>query len=331
MPRQGKKFHAKIMLFGEYSLLYGSDALTIPFRKYGSRLVFPFPGMQYKQQKVALNSNEQLYAYYTFLANDKTEPRINELLNLDRFAEDLAQGMYLHSTIPSGYGLGSSGALVAALYDRYSVTHIGADHQTSTGLSWLKALFSRLEAYFHGSSSGIDPLSIFIQKPLLIGQNQNLSLTDLPQGLPSGSGGFFLVNTHIPRKTSELITIFKRKESNPAFKKIFLYDYVPSNNACIHALINSYGISGEEATSLPDTMHHLSSLQLDLFKEMIPDIFRLAWQEGLTTGKYAMKLCGAGGGGYILGYTDNYQTASEIWRKHHVEAMTLDGSKIHLQ
>ncbi len=322
------------MLFGEYSLLYGSDALTMPFRKYGSRLVFPFPGMKYKQQKVALNSNEQLYTYYQFLAHDNTEPRIDELMSLDKFAEDLAQGMYLHSTIPSGYGLGSSGALVATLYDRYSVTHIGADHLTSTGLPWLKALFSRLEAWFHGSSSGIDPLSIFVQKPLLIGQNQNLSLTDLPEGLHAGRGGFFLLNTHIPRKTSDLIAVFKRKESNPAFRQTFLHDYVPSNNACIHALINSYGspgsydTPGEKATSLSEKMHHLSSLQLDLFKEMIPDIYRLAWQEGLSTGKYAMKLCGAGGGGYILGYADNYQTASEIWRKHHVEALTLDGNKI---
>ncbi len=316
------------MLFGEYSLLYGSDALTMPFRRYGSTLVFPFPGMNYKQQKTALSSNEQLYKYCKFLAHDKTVPRIDELLNLDRFAEDLAQGMYLHSTIPSGYGLGSSGALVAALYDRYRITHIGADHQTSTGLSWLKALFGRLETWFHGSSSGIDPLSIFVQKPLLIGQNQNLSLTDLPEGLPSGRGGFFLVNTHIPRKTSELITIFKRKEANPAFRQIFLHDYVLSNNACIHALINNYGSHGEGATPLSEKMHHLSSLQLDLFKEMIPDIYRLPWQEGLSTGKYAMKLCGAGGGGFILGYADNYQIASEIWGKHHMPATTLDGTKV---
>ena len=28
------RFHAKVMLFGEYSLMVGSQALTIPFRKY---------------------------------------------------------------------------------------------------------------------------------------------------------------------------------------------------------------------------------------------------------------------------------------------------------
>ncbi len=51
MPAAGKKFFAKIMLFGEYSLMYGSAALTVPFNKHSARLVFPFRAMSEKQKK----------------------------------------------------------------------------------------------------------------------------------------------------------------------------------------------------------------------------------------------------------------------------------------
>ena len=41
----------------------------------------------------------------------------------ERLDADLEKGMYFDSSIPMGYGVGSSGAIVAAIYDRY------ADHK----------------------------------------------------------------------------------------------------------------------------------------------------------------------------------------------------------
>ncbi len=330
MPRPGKKFYAKIMLFGEYSLLYGSRALTMPFRKHGAKLVFASTDMTEKQQRVAMRSNEQLYAFREFLMQDDANPSLNSLLDLDKMAEELAQGVYLRSDIPSGYGLGSSGALVAALYDRYGeASAISWDDQCVRELSWLQALFSRMESYFHGSSSGIDPLCIYAGKPLLIKGNDDLLLTRLRQEITSASGGFFLVNTHIPRKTSDLIAIFRKKLADTGFRRRFMEEYIPCNDACIEAVANTNHKLAEEDFVLKTKLHELSSLQWVLFREMIPEIFRPMWQEGLSTGDFMMKLCGAGGGGFLLGYAMSFQQASGLWQKHLANVITPDGQTLH--
>jgi len=330
MPRPGKKFYAKIMLFGEYSLLYGSRALTMPFRKHGARLVFPFPGMGEKQQRVALRSNEQLQAFREFMMQDVASPPVSELLDLDRLGEELAQGVFLQSNIPSGYGLGSSGALVAALFHRY------AGPRTAPGedlppreLAWLQALFSRMESYFHGNSSGIDPLSIYAGQPLLIKGEHDLALTRLDEGAESASGGFFLVNTHIPRKTSDLVAIFREKLADAGFRRRFMHEYMACNDACIEAVANTSHTPAETSQLLDAKMHELSSLQLVLFREMIPEIFRPMWQEGLSSGEAMMKLCGAGGGGFLLGHAKDFQQATGLWQKHHATVITPGGRLLH--
>jgi mevalonate kinase len=49
-------------------------------------------------------------------------------------------------------------------------------------------------------------------------------------------------------------------------------------------------------------MEELSRLQLEAFQEMIPSKLRQVWETGLNERQFAIKLCGAGGGGYFIGY-----------------------------
>lgn len=83
------------------------------------------------------------------------------IIDADSLESDLQNGWYLDSDVPIGYGLGSSGMVVAAVYDRYARSPI----QDAMDL---KALFARMEGYFHGSSSGIDPLQCYLGKPFEI-------------------------------------------------------------------------------------------------------------------------------------------------------------------
>ena len=43
---------------------------------------------------------------------------------------------------------------------------------------------------------------------------------------------------------------------------------------------------------------------------MIPDKFKKLWKEGIDSNSYYLKLCGSGGGGFILGFTENYEQAA---------------------
>jgi mevalonate kinase len=60
------------------------------------------------------------------------------------------------------------------------------------------------------------------------------------------------------------------------------------------------------------TLSTLSSLQLNHFSEMIlPNIVEF-WMGGLKSNEYYLKLCGAGGGGYVIGFARDKKTIDEI-------------------
>ena len=50
----------------------------------------------------------------------------------------------------------------------------------------------------------------------------------------------------------------------------------------------------------------------DNFKPMIPSEFIEIWKKGIESNAYFLKLCGSGGGGYILGFTQDFNKAAKI-------------------
>ncbi len=306
MSTYGEPFFAKILLLGEYSLIYGSGALSMPFREKYVQLLFPTPQLSENETRTAHNSNQQLKTYSDFLIAHKNKTGV--MLDLEKMQDDIDRGLYLKSNIPSGYGLGSSGALVAALF--YQYTHKNEKHGQQPDVSELenlKRFFSFMESFFHGSSSGIDPLSSFLKKPLLVDKHQKLAVADIKLSTTSNKGGFFLIDTGKSRKTAPLVQLFKEKYKTTAFRKILHSAYIPMCNECIEALL-----TGNNA--FHGMLHQLSDLQLRYFKEMIPADFRDPWVKGLSSGLYTIKLCGAGGGGYLLGYTENHDKAMQAFQ-----------------
>ncbi len=307
-------FFAKILLFGEYSLMHGSTALTIPFKQYGAALHMPHKTMDKKAERIAGYSSKQLNAFYDFLIGDRSWPLFRDIIDLELFKRDLDGGLYLSSNIPSGYGLGSSGALVAAVYDRYPVSNRRPMENTS--LEELRTLFARMEAFFHGHSSGFDPLSIYANNPLHINKKQCPSLAGITPSSTKIMNRFFLINTNIPRKTNVLITLFGEKLQQKHFYDKFHREVIPCTDACVSATL----------AGSPDIRHHmsdLSQLQLELFREMIPGNYVSLWEEGLASQQYAVKLCGAGGGGFMLGYADNSNEVRKLLNKQHAQVIPL--------
>ena len=57
--------------------------------------------------------------------------------------------MFFDSSIPQGYGVGSSGALVAALYDRYALNKITVlENLTKPKILNLKNIFQKWNLFF---------------------------------------------------------------------------------------------------------------------------------------------------------------------------------------
>ena len=84
-------------------------------------------------------------------------------------------------------------------------------------------------------------------------------------------------------------------------------EYIPLCNECIDSLLIG-------SNTFHSMLHQLSDMQLKLFKEMIPADFYDLWVKGLSSGLFTIKLCGAGGGGYLLGYTEDFDKTQQAFQ-----------------
>tara|TARA_R110002049_G_scaffold308101_1_gene510923 strand:+ start:433 stop:1326 length:894 start_codon:yes stop_codon:yes gene_type:complete len=288
-----KSFYSKVLLFGEYSVIQHSMALSIPYTLFEGRLKFP--------RDKSKGIDPELKAFCQYL---KKLPI--SLIDTKSFEFDLGQGLFFHSTIPQGFGVGSSGALVAAVYDRYAKEKIPLEQ-----LSSLKDLFAQMESHFHGSSSGLDPLISYLGQSLLVYGKKDYRAIDLPK-YGEGQGGLFLLNTGRPRRTEPLVNLFLEKCRQDSFIQNCMNKLIPVNDSCIESFLN------QDTDKLLVSMRELSQIQYDHFAPMIPPLYQDTWKKGLESDLYNLKLCGAGGGGFLLGSTRDFSKLEQ----------TLDGHEI---
>jgi len=305
---KGPLFYAKILLFGEYGIIKNAKALSIPYNYYKGAL-----RMDNNTSEEAVSSNAKLKAFAEHLiALD------NALVTFDheRIISDLSKGMYFDSSIPQGYGVGSSGALVAAIYDRYAFEKITVlENLTRQKLTKLKSIFSEMESFFHGKSSGLDPLNSFLSLPILIHSKSEIEPTGIPSQSQKGKAAVFLLDSGMTSETAPLVSIFLDNLEVPAFRKMMKDEFITISDRCIE-----HFLSGNISDLFSD-VKKLSSVVLEHFSPMIPNRFRAVWKKGIETNAYYLKLCGSGGGGYILGFTQDLPKAKNILSDHQLEVV----------
>ncbi len=276
-------FPAKLLLFGEYSVLRGGAALAIPL----SQLVG-----KWRYDMTAIDKQYNLYDFCEYLKNSAIFPAY--FADKATFLQnELGKGLYFDSDIPRGYGAGSSGALTAAVLHAF-----GYDEKMS--LNELKKLLGEMESFFHGASSGLDPLVCLTQKNILITPQKALQTVAIPPSVIT----YFLIDTHRPRKTEPLVQLFLEKLNpenylkNIDFQENLDNKLMPSVEKALQATLQG------DATTLWQAVGEISVWQFQLLRDMIPLPFQYVWQQGLESGDlFRLKLCGAGGGGYLLGFS----------------------------
>ncbi|HTO14195.1 MAG TPA: hypothetical protein VLZ83_00375 [Edaphocola sp.] len=296
-------FNSKVLLFGEYSILYDSMALVMPLDRFSGELTF---STSEEDQSSAIRSNEYLKKFCAFVASHMDE---HFVLEVKRFEQELDRGLFFKSNIPIGYGLGSSGALVAAIFLRYLKKAKDVKDElkqiTFDTSKKLKFSLAQMESYFHGSSSGIDPLSIVLNQPVLIKSQEDISPVTIPVQNENGKNVIFLVDTGVPRNTANMMAEFKRLCSNSDFKSKVDNEMVTFTNNSINSFLNN------NTTEFYKDLDKLVHFQLDEMKYFIPVPFQKTVADGLDNGSYFLKVCGAGGGGFMLGFTEDWHATSE--------------------
>ncbi len=296
-----RKFYSKTLLFGEYALIFGSPALSVPYtNRYG---YFEFSE---NPDTKSLQSNKALWAFLPHLKNLVDQKRLSVAFDVGHFEGDLRQGLSFKSNIPIGYGLGSSGALVAAVYDRYAVpSDVGRNYGVAD-LNQLKLDFSLLEAFFHGTSSGLDPLICYLQKPVLLDAHRKIKIVEYPSFSSPEKGGIFLIDSGFPGKTQPLVDYFMKQSQQASFMKMIQQQLIPVNQQAIDCFL------GARWEALLETVKQVSVLSLQYFSPMIPDQMKPLWRNGIENEAYYLKLCGSGGGGMMLGFTSDLSNAARL-------------------
>ena len=305
---KGPLFYAKILLFGEYGIIKDAKGLSIPYNFYKGALK-----ISDTKNKKAQSSNQKLSEFVNFLE------QINSTLvtfNIKQLREDLAKGLYFDSSIPQGYGIGSSGALVAAIYDRYANNRITIlENLTRDKLLKLKEIFGQMESFFHGKSSGLDPLNSFLSLPILIHSKDVLEPTGIPSQPQAGKGAVFLIDSGSMGETAPMVNLFMQNMESPSFRKMIKEQFISYSDRCVEHFLTG------DIKSLFGDLKRLSKTVLTHFKPMIPEQFHSLWKTGIDTNAYYLKLCGSGGGGYILGFTEDISKAQSVLKDHRLEVV----------
>ncbi|MFV0564677.1 MAG: mevalonate kinase [Flavobacteriaceae bacterium] len=305
---KGPLFYSKILLFGEYGIIKDSKGLSIPYNFYKGAL---------KQSKTlsetAQKSNDSLKRFAAYL--EGINPKLVRF-DIQALNADIAAGMYFDSSIPQGYGVGSSGALVAAIYDKYAHNKITVlENLTRDKLLTLKTVFSEMESFFHGKSSGLDPLNSYLSLPILINSKDNIEATGIPSQKTDGKGGVFLLDSGIIGETAPMIGIFMENMKNEGFRNMLKNQFIKHTDACVDDFLRG------DVKSLFKNTKQLSKVVLSHFKPMIPQQFHDLWKKGIETNDYYLKLCGSGGGGYILGFAQDIEKAKQALKAYKLEVV----------
>ena len=279
-------------------MIFGSEALLIPyysaFGEWNSVINRP--------SERGFESNASIRKFYDYL-REHEEFRI---LDLRRFDMELNAGLFFDSTIPLGYGVGSSGALVAAIFDRYKLIEIN-------DIPKLKDFLAKMESFFHGSSSGMDPLQCYLGKPFILSQQttdngQQSSFTMLDDDFISDDIHIFLIDTKIKSPTAPLVEKFKELRKDSSYLDKFDNEYVPIVSKCIKSLTD------KKDDEFYEHLSQLSKLQIELLSHTIPEETRKFFLTDIKKDGFQVKLCGAGGGGFLLGFTKDIEKTNNYWQ-----------------
>ena len=297
-----KKFFSKILLFGEYGIIKNSKALVIPYKKYYGSLKFSS-----KLDNVQKDSNINLKQLSKYIKNNEF---VSNKINTLKLDSDIENGLYFESTIPESYGLGSSGAVVAAIYESYK-QEVGVDLEIND----LKLILSNIESFFHGQSSGIDPLSCYVQKPLLVESKNSINTIDIPPQNINSKRTLFLLDTECKGNTQGLVEIFLNKLRRKDFEVFFENEFaVATNNSITNFLERKY-------EDFENNFIELSKKTFNNFQEMIPINYKNLWMDGIEKKDYYLKLCGSGGGGFLIGLTTNLDKVQKLFPTKKIEAL----------
>jgi mevalonate kinase len=263
----------KWVLTGEHAVLRGASAIALPHPEYGLRF----------QAETAPESHFE---------PETMEPVLQKLFSLS--AEILGRsdvpsvGIRVHNAIPLGAGLGSSAALCVAV-TRFLSAHGWVNRES------IAEHATRLEDHFHGKSSGMDVAATHAGRPILFTRGQAPEALDLSE-LPK----FTFHDTGLRMETKKCIAqVQALRDRDPALAEQLDQRMRDAGAQALRGLAEY--ASGNRESGIALLVGAMSDGQ-SCFEEwgLMPASAMDLKRKLLADGARAVKLTGAGGGGYLV-------------------------------
>jgi len=171
-----------------------------------------------------------------------------------------------------------------------------------------------LEGFFHGRSSGLDPLISYLNKPVLINRDKQVSTIEFD--VQKTGIAMALIDTHTTSATGPLVQHFIDLFNLPEFEQAFQKQFVPANNACIESLLN-----GDQQHFFLN-LEQLIRFEVYHFHRMIPVNFHRVISHAICSKVY-IKLLGSGGGGFLLAFADSQNVLDQWSKKCGIELLAI--------
>lgn len=283
----GKKYNSKILLFGEYTVLNGTKALAVPFEKF-------YGQWMYEKNHPSGLEIQKLKQYLMGIYYD------GKLTNFDfdDLEYQISKGLAFDSSIPQGYGLGSSATVTAAIFDAFR------KEKEMLSLTELRSILGHIESCYHGESSGLDPLVCFLNQPVLIHSADKIELLDSQNQDINSS--LYLLDTKMPRRTGPLVEAFLKTFDQSEEFRHRIDEISEINNHLIEDYLSN------NVTSFINHFQKLSWAQYNYLSILIPAKYAELWKKGHESSSFDMKICGAGGGGFMMLMMYDESVAREI-------------------
>jgi mevalonate kinase len=305
-------FPAKLLLFGEHTVNLGSHALAVPLPLFSGKWAH---APQLSPSELTARQ-QQLPQFADYLDDLQQRGELLVKLDISAFKKELQNGLVFESNIPTGYGAGSSGALVAGVLGNWKLRNWEIEEQP---LVELKKALAKMEAFFHGTSSGTDPLVCYLQKPVLLGGKEGAVVVKLPSRIQpiaegelpkKGSYTIFLLDTGIQRSATPLIEYFMKQSKGLTLSSRIDYSLIPDVQDAIRSFL-----SGNSA-AVYKYFGAIGLFQYKFLRGLIPVKYRKLWATSTEGDLYKLKVCGAGGGGFTLGMTKDWEETKAALAKH---------------
>lgn len=277
--------HGKCILTGEHTVLRGGGALICPVLSRKLVLTHNVTDSAFKINILGSCEGAFLLVFSGLLEES--------LAQLGKTRASLCGEVTVSSAVPMGMGMGFSAALCVAVSRWYA------------SLGWLERqdvlLFARqLENYFHGKSSGVD----------LLGASSRVAMHFIAEGNYSNMQYLWRPSLYLYHSGQVSVTakcvrkVQQLQDDNPFLARVIDKDMAESVHIAKNSLIdkkNGFSYLCQSLNMAQSCFHRWG---------LVPADVSVKAEYMVSQGARAVKLTGAGGGGYLLGLWDGPPTSA---------------------